>query len=100
MERVRWVTHKGKRILYLDYTGLRAPEPADKKIVLGIIAEATEIARRSTGKIRFLSDVTDTVSDKEVVKALQDFGRTTTSLDKVERECAVGGSGVQRMLLN
>ncbi len=99
MERVRWVTHKGKKILYLDYTGLRATKPEEKKIVLGIIAEATAIARRSAEKIRFLSDVTDTVSDKEVVNALQEFGRTTTSLDKVDRECAVGVSGVQKALV-
>ncbi|MBN2352380.1 MAG: hypothetical protein JXD23_07415 [Spirochaetales bacterium] len=99
MERVRWVDHKGKKILYLDYTGLRAPNPEDKKIVLDIIAKATEIARRSPEKIRFLSDVTNTVSDKEVVNALQEFGRTTVSLGKVEKECAVGVSGVQKALV-
>ena len=99
MERVRWVDHKGKKILYLDYTGLRAPNPEDKKIVLDIIAKATEIAEKSAVKIRFLSDVTNTVSDKEVVNALQEFGRTTVSLGKVEKECAVGVSGVQKALV-
>lgn len=99
MERVRWVNHKGKKILYLDYTGLRATNPEEKKIVLGIIAEATEIAKRSAEKIHFLSDVSNTVSDKEVVNALQEFGRTTNSLDKVAKECAVGVSGVQKALV-
>ena len=26
MDRVRWIEHKGKRILYEDFSGLQAPE--------------------------------------------------------------------------
>ena len=40
MDRVQWIEHKGKKILYLNYTGLRAKVPEEKSIVLGVIKEA------------------------------------------------------------
>jgi ABC-type transport system involved in cytochrome c biogenesis ATPase subunit len=100
MERVYWVQHKGKKILYLKYTGLRSTKPEDKKIVLGIIEQAKALTRSSPEKVRFLSDVTDTVSDKEVVDALKEFAVYTSGLNKVEKECAVGVAGIQKALVS
>jgi len=33
MERVRWETYKGKKILVIDYTGLKAAKPDEKKTI-------------------------------------------------------------------
>ncbi len=100
MERVSWIEHKGKKILYLNYSGLRAPLPADKKIILGIIEQGKALTRTSAEKIRFLSDVTNTVSDKEVIDALKEFANYTSGLGKMEKECAVGVSGLQKTLVS
>ena len=100
MDRVQWIEHKGKKILYLNYTGLRAKVPEEKSIVLGVIKEATAIASASPEKIRFLSDVTNTVSDTDVVDALREFGRFTNENGKVEKECVVGVTGLQKTLVS
>jgi hypothetical protein len=100
MDRVQWIEHNGKKILYLNYTGLRAKNPEEKKVVLAIIKEATAIAAASRERILFLSDVTNTVSDTDVVDALREFGHFTSSHGKVEKECVVGVTGLQKALVS
>jgi hypothetical protein len=100
MDRVQWTEHKGKKILYLDYSGLRAKNPEEKKIVFAVIARAHEITEAHTGKILYLSNVTNTQSDNEIVDALREFAIYTASSGKVEKECVVGVNGVQKVLVN
>ncbi len=100
MDRVQWVDYKGKKILIIDYSGLRAGNPDDKKTVFACIAEARRITEAATGKILYLSDVTGGQSDTEIVDALREFAIFTGSSGKVEKECVVGVAGVQKFLVN
>lgn len=99
MERVQWVTHKGKKILYINYSKLVATKPEEKQLILDTIKKAHDIAEESKEKIRFLSDVTDASANQEVMRALKEFAVFTSSNNKVEKECVVGISGVQKVLL-
>ncbi|MBN2352377.1 MAG: hypothetical protein JXD23_07400 [Spirochaetales bacterium] len=100
MDRVQWVDNKGKKILLIDYSGLRAKIPDEKKTVFECIAEARRITDDAGGKMLFLSDVTGAQSDQEVVDALREFAIYTASSGKVEKECVVGVTGVQKLLVN
>jgi hypothetical protein len=99
MDRVQWIEHKGTKILLLDYSGLNAKIPEQKQAVLDVIAKAREITAAYEGKILFLSDVTGSQSDTELVDALRDFAGYTASSGKVEKECVVGIAGLQKMLV-
>jgi hypothetical protein len=100
MDRVQWIEHKGRKILFLDYSSLRAKNPEEKKIVFTVIEKAREITTSHTGMILFLSNVTNTQSDNEIVDALREFAIFTAASGKVEKECVVGVSGVQKVLVN
>ncbi len=100
MDRVKVVDHKGKKVLLIDYSGLRAKDPEDKKTVFECIKEARRITDAAGSAMSFLSDVTDAQSDQEVVDALREFAIYTASSGKVEKECVVGVAGVQKLLVN
>lgn len=99
MERLEWINHKGKKILYINYSKLIATKPEEKKLILDTIKKARDIAANSKEKIRFLSDVTDASADKEVTQALKEFAAFTAANDKTEKECVVGITGIQKVLL-
>ena len=73
MDRVQVVDHKGKKVLLIDYSGLRAKNPEDKKTVFECIEEARRITDAAGSAMSYLSDVTDAQSDQEVVDALREF---------------------------
>lgn len=100
MDRVQLIEYQGKKIILLDYSKLHAKNSEEKQAALDVIAKAREITDASEGKIRFLSDVTDSQSDTELVDALREFAVFTASSGKVEKECVVGISGVQKLLVN
>ena len=98
MDRVQWIEHKGKKILLLDYSNLNAKIPEQKKTALDIIAQARKVTTAHKGKIFFLSDVSNSQSDTELVDALREFAIFTASSGKVVKECVVGIAGLQKML--
>ena len=75
MDRVQWIEHKGKKILLLDYSNLNAKIPEQKKTALDIIAQARKVTTAHKGKIFFLSDVSNSQSDTELVDALREFAK-------------------------
>jgi hypothetical protein len=100
MERVTWIEHKGKNILYVNYSKLMAAKPDQKQEILDTIKKARGIASGSSEKIRFLSDVTDARANTEVMNALKEFAAFTNANNKVEKECVVGVRGIQKILLS
>jgi hypothetical protein len=100
MERVTWIEHKGKKILYVNYSKLMAAKPDQKQEILDTIKKARGIASGSAEKIRFLSDVTDARANTEVMNALKEFAAFTNANNKVEKECVVGVRGIQKILLS
>jgi uncharacterized protein YjgD (DUF1641 family) len=100
MERISWVEHKGKKILFIDYTNLRSTIPEEKAETLDVIKRVKDLAEESKGKILFLSDVTNATPDKDVLDALKDLATFTNSRQIVEKECVVGLSSMQKVLMN
>ena len=51
--RWKWVEHKGKRILYVDYRRLRSDE------ILLLINESIEVVLASPGPVRLIGNIGD-----------------------------------------
>jgi hypothetical protein len=100
MERVRWEEHKGKKILILDYSGLKAGNPEEKRQILDVIAKAWEITEKKEGKILFLSYVANSSADNEIMAKLKEFASFANGSGKVDKECVVGISPIQKIFIN
>lgn len=100
MDRLEWISHKGKKILYINYSNLHSSKPEELKEILDTIKKARDLSAKSKEKIRFLTDVTNTSANREVTQALKEFAAYTSSNNKVEKECVVGISTIQKVLLN
>ena len=100
MERVRWETYKGKRILILDYSGLKAVKPEDKKTVMELIKTARDLSAKQTTPVLFLSDVTGSQADSETISAIKEFAKFNNETKIVGKECVIGTTGLQTVLLN
>ncbi len=100
MDRVRWIEHGGKKVLLIDYSGLHASIPEEKKTVFDCMARGRELTDAAEGKILYLSDVTNTQSDNEIVDGLREFAIYTSSRGKIEKSVVVGLAGMQKMLVN
>ena len=100
MERVRWETYKGKKILILDYSGLKAANPEHKKTIMEVIKTARDVTAQLKEPVLFLSDVTSSQANGEVMTALKEFARFTNERKIVGKECVVGTSAMQTVLLN
>jgi len=101
MERVIWKTHNGKKFLYINYSNLSAVNPAQKQEIFDTIRLAWEAVESTAPdeKIRFLSDVTNTTSSPDIMTKIKEFAAYTTANDKVEKECVVGISAIQKILV-
>jgi hypothetical protein len=100
MDRLQWITHKDKKILYINYSNLKCAKPEEEKLILDTIKKARDLSADSKEKIRFLSDVTNSSASKVVMQALKEFAAFTAANKKTEKECVVGISGVQKILLS
>jgi hypothetical protein len=100
MERVRWEEHKGRKILVIDYSNLRATKESEKAQILDCISAARAIVAETKGRILFLSYVHESSLDKEIMTALKDFAAYTNENRFVEKECVVGISALQKMFVN
>lgn len=94
MERVYWMDHMGKRILFSDYSNLTAEE---------IVATSAEADRElfptyqylPPGSVPALVDVTNALASKEAVAALKQSAKLWTSLYK--RQAVIGLTAFQRV---
>jgi hypothetical protein len=68
MDRVRFIEHKGKRIILLDFSGMVDPVEGMK-----VIAEATRLIGTQPvgGGTLTLTDVTDTRYTREIIEAFK-----------------------------
>ena len=97
MERINWVEHKGKKILIIDYSGLKAPK--DDEIYMATLKKAYEYVSDSSEKIRFITNVTDADANKERIAKLKAFAKFCKDNDKIKKECVVGITGIKKVLL-
>jgi hypothetical protein len=93
MERTRFVEHRGKKILLLDYSGIREPSEA-----LRAIKESRDEVRKHPPKsLRVLTDSTDSHYDTAVVQALKDLAAHDEPY--VVASAVVGVVGLKKVVL-
>lgn len=91
MERVRFVNHKGKNILLLDFSNCTCEE------VLRIIEESRKIIEAQPERsLLTLTNVEDAHFDSRVVEAMKDF--TVHNKPYVRKGAVVGVTGLRRII--
>ena len=86
-----WVVYKGKRILYIKYSGLKPQE------MLDLIREATQIILDSkSNQILSLSDLTGCYTNQEFVDLSKKQGMISLPLTK--KAAVVGITGLKKIL--
>lgn len=91
--RVKFITHRGARILHLDFTQAHPGE------VLQIIQHAKNvIAAQPPRSIRTLTDVTDLKFNTEASEAMKAFASHNKPF--VEAAAVVGVTGLKRIIYN
>ena len=94
MKRVRFVDHKGRKILYVDYSNLKKSEE-----ILPVIGQLENVVKTTTKKLLFLTDATDGSANKESLNALKKVAKLCKDRDIVEKECIIGITGLKKVLL-
>ena len=91
--RIKFIEHKGKRILHLDFTEARADE------VIQIIGKAKGvIAAQPAGSIRTLTDVTDIKFNTAATEAMKEFA--SHNKPYVAAAAVIGVTGLKKIIYN
>lgn len=93
-ERAKWITHKGKRIIYIDYTGLSSNKESE---FIAALDEAKEFILTAGKNLLVLVDVSDSYGNSSIVKRMKEDGELEKPF--VHKEAVVGISGFKEMLL-
>ena len=87
-----WITHKGKKILYINYSGLEINEQ------LNLIREATGILLESGSKENLtLTDVRDGKVTQKFIDFAKEMSKKSTPVTK--KAAVVGVEGIRKVLL-
>jgi hypothetical protein len=90
-DRVRWMEHKGTRILYVDYSGLSGEE------FIQVVDEFEgELLQQTPGSVATLTDVTNTVITNELRSRLKEMAERTQGRSR--KAAAVGITGFKRAI--
>lgn len=89
----KWIEHKGKRILYVDYRKLK-PEA-----ILPLMKVSDDMVRASPTKVRYLGNIEDAVVTREVVGQLKQYTEKSIR-QKFEKLAVVGVTGVKKVFFN
>ena len=91
MERTRFIDHKGKRILLLDYAGMRDPQEAVREIRTSMEL----VARQPKGSLRVLTLVRDARYNAAVLQGMKELAAHNAPY--VKASAVVGMSGLHRI---
>jgi len=87
-----WITHKGKRILYIKYSGLSASEQLDQ------IRQATQILVETKSNDNLtLTDVVGTHVNQDFIDLAKEQGKISRPYTK--KAAIIGIEGVRKILL-
>jgi len=93
MERVQTLKHNGKDVILVDLSHCKPEES------VGVIKTGMEVIGKAQPKsARVLTDVTESVYDKNVASAIKDFVKHNTPF--VKCSAVVGATGIREVLLN
>lgn len=89
---VEWIEHKGKKILYIQYTGLKQSEMLDL-----IIKASQMILESKSNEVLSLTDVTDCFINNDFMELSKKQGLITLPL--TQKAAVVGITGLKSILL-
>ena len=90
--RAKWMEHKGKRLLYADFSGLQG-EPGMELLEM----VASEVAA-SPGKVLILYNFEGAAANRAWMRRVKQLGKEVFDA-KVERAAALGVTGIKVILL-
>jgi hypothetical protein len=93
MERVRWITHKGKKVLYADYKGL-----TDEDEMISWLHKEARIMMDCPDKILSLTDYTGLNANKRLMAEIKRLGKEVYKA-KLEKAAVLGVTGIKAVLL-
>ncbi len=93
MSRTSWIDHKGKKILYVDYRGLKTTKELIQTLDESIIEEIA-----SPTKVRVLANFEGSLGSIEYMQHLKKVGKEL-GLPKVQKTAVLGIIGVKEILL-
>ncbi|HWO88813.1 MAG TPA: hypothetical protein VNL98_06660 [Gemmatimonadales bacterium] len=91
-DRIRWIEHKGKRILLHDFSHITNPFD----VLPAVEASRAIVAVQPKGSLLALTDVTGSRFNKEIVDALKSLANHNKPF--VKAGAVVGLSGLQRVV--
>jgi hypothetical protein len=89
----KWMEHRGKRILYVDYRGMK---PKD---ILPLMKETNDAVAASRGKVMILGNVKGAVVTREVM----DYLKRSASMvlrHRAEKIAVVGATGLMAVFFD
>jgi len=88
--RIKWITHKGKRILFEDYSGLQGDE------MLHVLHETQAVYKSLSAPVPVLVDLTNAGTDELFLEEIKRIGKEYEAL--IERIGNVGVTGAKKLL--
>ena len=91
--RMKWIPHKGKEILYEDYTNLTGEQ------IARLVPAITKITEDNDYKdILLLIDLSNSFANKDATNAFGESGKI--SKGRLKKTAVLGITGVKKVLLN
>ena len=89
---IEWIEHKGKKILYINYTGLSPKEELDQ------IEKATKMLVETNKKDNLtLSDLRGALVDQDFMESSKEHGKISRQYTK--KAAVLGVEGIRKILL-
>ncbi len=88
-----WITYKGHKLLFVDYTGLRGNE------IVAMLHTANTTILEAEGRVLAFADFTGTYATDEIVAYLQSQ-ETKQAAKKLTKNAVVGITGIKKLFLN
>jgi hypothetical protein len=89
----KWIDHKGKRVLYVDFRKLSAQE------VLLLMKESDDMVLASPTKVLYLGNIENAAVSREVMGQLRQYADKSVR-KKFEKLAILGVSGVMKVFFN
>jgi hypothetical protein len=91
--RWKWMEHQGKKILYVDYRGMKPKE------ILPLMKETNDAVAGSTGRVLILGNVEGAVVTREVMEYLK-RSASMVLRHRAEKVAVVGAAGLMAVFFD
>ena len=95
-DRVKFLMHKEKYIMYVDYTGVSGDEFKER---IDIIAEFTNTLETEGREILLIVDFSNSKANTQVINKLKERA-TNITMVRVKKTAAIGVTSVQKIFLH